>query len=132
MPRRNTGELHTRAAWFRLILECKEVKDRKRMRLTEAFVVRYGGTEEVIPAGTEVVFFCLYKGDKGTTKLFRTEGVFYLEGGRTLSIMGYYGRSVPKGQERERRRKTVEVKEPSGLSTFDAMRPSRSLVLAGL
>jgi hypothetical protein len=132
MGARKTGELRSKAAWFRMILACKQVKDRKRLRLTEEFVVRYGDSQvEVIPAGTEVVFFCFYSGDKGTTKLFRTEGVFYLENGRTLSIMGYYGRKVPKGRQRDYRYKTVEVKEPPRLSTYDAM-SSRSLALAGI
>lgn len=113
------GELRNKAPWLRLIETCKQIEGRTRLRLTKRFVVRYGDQTEIIPAGTEVVFFCLLTGAKGTTQKFRTEGIFYLSNGRTLSILGYYGRKVPEGCERQYRCKTVEVKQPALRSAFD-------------
>ena len=101
MSERSNGDLRTKADWLRLIETCKQVEGRNRLRLTKRFIVRYGNQTEIIPPGTEVIFFCLYTGPKGTTQKFRTEGVFYLADGRTLSILGYYGRKVPRGRERE-------------------------------
>lgn len=130
MSARSSGELRTKADWLRLIETCKQVDGRTRLRLAKRLVVRFSNQTEIIPPGTEVIFFCLYTGPKGTTQKFRTEGVFYLPDGRTLSILGYYGRKVPRGREREYRRKTVEVNRPSGHSTFGST-PLRVPALTG-
>jgi len=131
MPRSTTGELHTRAAWFRLLLTNKWA-GRTRLRLSEELTVRYGTHEVTVPVGAELVFFWHLTGYVGTTKPFRTEGIFYFEDGRTLSIRGYYGRKMPKDREREYHYKTVELKDPPAHSTFDAIRPTHGLALAGL
>jgi hypothetical protein len=131
MPACDSGELRNKTDWLRLIETCKQVEGRTRLRLAKRFIVRYSNHTEIIPPGTEVIFFCLYKGPRGTAQKFRTEGVFYLPDGRTLSILGYYDRKVPKGREREYRRKTVEVKNPTTRTAFDAA-PRRTLALAGV
>ena len=129
MPRIMTGELHTKAAWFRLLLTNKW-EGRTRLYLSEPLMLRFGAHELVVPAGTELVFFWHLTGYYGTKKPFRTEGVFYLKDGRTISILGYYGRKMPK--DRKYHRKTVEVKQPPAISSFDAITPARSLMLAGI